>query len=348
VKHESENNVKIHIDTHFTPGVIDNIVAVATAPIMGTPVQVRLSALPGPATFIARLAAELFRLGHQVNFASGDESDVSLVVIEPTGRPLALRTVQRLDGIWFRPQDFDIKNKSIRSFYEKTDHVIFQSLFDQNMIFRWWGDQQKSTIIHNGIDLTPCEKITFEELTKIQNTYDKVFVCSANWHPQKRLKANLELFDHIRKTQHPNSCMIVMGANPDVIVSDPHIRYTHSLPHDVCQQIYAMADWMFHLAWADHCPNVVVEALAQGTPVVCSSVGGTKELIGSGAYGMVLKENPYNFELADYDNPPAIDVTQVTFLPTRHELDYKGILNIDIKSVAQCYVSVFEKLLKQK
>ena len=105
---------------------------------------------------------------------------------------------------------------------------------------------------------------------------------------------------------------------------------------------------MLHLAWADHCPNVVVEALAQGTPVVCSEVGGTKELIGHGAYGMVLKEEPYNFELYDYDNPPSIDVKQVSFLPSRQELDYSGIPSlIDINTVAQQYIQLFETILKQ-
>lgn len=300
----------------------------------------------GPNTFAIRLARALIEMGHEV-VPDGRDADVSLVFIERSGRLLAPKIVQRLDGIWFRPQDFNTKNVGIRSLYESADAVIFQSCFDRCMVERWWGARadRQASVIHNGIDLTRVEKVTIPELAKIRATYDKVFVCSSNWHPQKRLKANLRLFDHIRKTQFPNSCLFIMGANPDVMTTDPHVFYTGSQPPEVYMQVYAVADWMFHLAWADHCPNVVIEALSQGTPVVCGEVGGTKELIGGGAYGLVLKEKHYDFELADYDNPPDIDVSQVTFLPPRHELDYTRIPNIDIAYAAKQYVNLFESLL---
>jgi glycosyltransferase involved in cell wall biosynthesis len=102
-----------------------------------------------------------------------------------------------------------------------------------------------------------------------------------------------------------------------------------------------MADWFLHCAWADHCPNVVCEALSQGTPVVCSEVGGTKELVGS--YGYVLKE--MCSDCKHYDHPPELDVTQVIDLPDRHSLDYSTIADIDIKSVANNYVKLFNELL---
>jgi glycosyltransferase involved in cell wall biosynthesis len=175
--------------------------------------------------------------------------------------------------------------------------------------------------------------------------YDRIFVCSANWHPQKRLGANVELFKHLQSRQFANSCLIIMGDHPDVQVADPSIFYAGSVNPEVYMQVYSAADWMLHLAWADHSPNVVVEALSQGTPVVCGEVGGTKELVGD--YGIVLKERAYGFELYDYDDPPPIDVAQCPILPSRQELDFTNVPSrIDIKLVAQRYVDLFTKLLE--
>ena len=315
--------------------------------------NVNLSARTGPNTFASRLARELLETGHEL--VSGPEADVSLVFIEPSGQPLAKTVVQRLDGVWFKPSEFYTKNQAIKRQYEAADGIVFQSEFDKAFVERWWGHSYDKTqhyrghtsrphyVIRNGIDLHRINRVTIPELLKIRASNDKVFVCSSNWHPQKRLKANLQLFDHLRKTQFPNSCLFVMGAHPDVMTTDPRVLYTGPQPSEVYLQVFAVADWMLHLAWADHCPNVVIEALSQGTPVACSEVGGTKELIGD--YGLILKETPYDYALADYDSPPSIDVTQVEKLPNRNELSYGSIANIDIKHVAQQYVNLFKELV---
>lgn len=298
----------------------------------------------GPGTFAQRLATQLEVMGHQVVF-SAEDAPVSLVFIEPSGVRLAPRVVQRLDGIWFKPSEFEARNVPIKALYDKADAVVFQSDFDRTMVERWWGERQRpDAVIGNGIVIDPVKEITIPALAEMRKQYDRIYVCSSNWHAQKRLRDNVRLFQQLRKLQ-PNSCLVIMGNRPDVALADPHVFYTGPVGPDVYLQVFAAADWMLHLAWADHCPNVVVEALSQGTPVACSEVGGTKELIGHGAYGMVLRERqPYDFGLFDYDNPPELDVEQVTFLPTRHELDYAGIPSIDIADVASRYVRLFERL----
>lgn len=303
--------------------------------------NVDLSSSTGPNTFAFRLARQLFDTGHEVVLdASG--ADVSLVFIERTGSALADKVVQRLDGIWFRPQDFHTKNVKIRDLYSKADCVVWQSDFDSSMTLKWWDTPKKGVVIRNGIKKNPVAKLTIPKLIEMVATYDRIYVCSSNWHPQKRLKQNVQLFEQLRNT-HPNSCLIVMGNNPDYQATGSNVFYTGSASPDVCAEIYSAANWMLHLAWADHCPNVVVEALLQGTPVVCTNIGGTKELVGN--YGIVLHDEPYNFELADYDNPPVLDTSSIISLPDRLLLDYGSIANIDIVDVAQRYVSLFTELV---
>lgn len=307
---------------------------------------VNFSSHSGPNTFANRLARQFFESGHEVA-TSNANCDLSLVFIERSGAPLANVVVQRLDGIWFKPEEFHVKNFRIRDLHRSADAVIYQSRFDKEMIEKLFQHSTKSyAVIHNGIKLNPVKQITIPKLIEMRGAYDKIFVCSANWHPQKRLRNNVELFNHIRKTQFPNSCLIVLGNNPDYIESGPHVFYAGSVDEETYMQIYAVADWLLHLAWLDHCPNVVIEALSQGTPVICSDSGGTKELIGN--YGIVLKEqNLYCYELADYDNPPQLDISQVDHIPERKDLHYNSITNIDITSTAKNYLTLFTSLLKK-
>jgi glycosyltransferase involved in cell wall biosynthesis len=310
--------------------------------------NVNMRAGTGPNTFANRLAKKLFELGHEVVFEAQDAA-ASLVFIEPSGAPLARKIIQRLDGIWFKPEDFQTKNVPIRLLYNRADAVVFQSQFDFAFIEKWWGDpahklNRPHHIIGNGVDVRPVTELTIPKLAEMRAAYDQIYVCSSNWHAQKRLEANVRLFNHLR-TKHPNSCLIIMGNHPDYRATGPHVFYTGPVGPETYLQIYSAANWMLHLAWADHCPNVVVEALSQGTPVVCSEVGGTKELVGG--YGVVLKEQPYNYELYDYDNPPPIDVEQVDDLPTRQQLNYAGIAEaIDINTVAKQYVQLFEEVCR--
>lgn len=298
---------------------------------------VNFSSRSGPNTFGQRLARRLFETGHDVVIDDGTHADVSLVFIEPTGRPLAKKIVQRLDGIWFRPSEFKTHNVRIKELYDRADRIVWQSNFDRGMTTHWWGDRP-GRVIHNGID-TQLVKVSNVDLLDLRNQFKQVFVCSANWHPQKRLKANIEFFFN-QLNKEPNSCLLVMGANPDVRVAHPKIFYTGSLPHEICLEIYRIADWMIHLAWLDHCPNVVVESLSQETPVICSSTGGTHELIGT--FGVIVPENPYQFELTDYDNPPPIDVSNIE-LPERSALGTH--IDISMDSVVRSYVELFEEIV---
>jgi hypothetical protein len=292
----------------------------------------------GPHYFAHQLAMELSYMGHII--ADPNDYDVALVFIEPTSalKPWKPCT-HRLDGIWFHPNEFLEKNKYMKAFYQSCNHVIWQSEFDKMMTNRWWGIPMAGTVVRNG---TTAKKVTTnrEGLLEMRQKFAKVFVCSASWHGQKRLGANVKLFTHIRNTIEPNSCLIIMGENavvPTEIMRNQPIYFSGKLDPSMCLEVFSIADWMIHLAWCDHSPNVVVQALSQGCPVICTEVGGTKELVGEN--GIILNDSPYDYELYDYDNPPFIDVTQVTSLPNITV----NCPEISMRSVAEKYVEIFNK-----
>ena len=305
--------------------------------------NVNMGSSTGPNSFAKRLAMGLIESGHDLELKDGSQADVSIVFIEPSGRPLAKKVVQRLDGIWFKPEEFESKNSSIKKLYHNADGVIWQSEFDKGMTSKWWGAPKNGSIIRNGINAPEIKKFQIPALEQIRQQYEMLFVCSANWHPQKRLLDNIALYKHLRNF-YSSAALIVLGSNP-VQVADPHIFYAGSQPHEVCLEIFSAANWMLHLAWLDHCPNTVVEALSQGTPIICSEQGGTKEIVQG--YGIVLKENSdYNFELTNYDDPPKLDVTQVrNRLPDKEFLSKSFDISMD--RTLKDYVSFLEKIVHE-
>jgi glycosyltransferase involved in cell wall biosynthesis len=301
--------------------------------------NVDMSSSSGPNSFGKRLAMALLETGHDIELEDGSNSDVSIVFIEPSGRPLAKRVIQRLDGIWFSPHEFETKNVAIKSLYQRADGVIWQSDFDRHMVTKWWGQPRSGKVIHNGINAPEIKEFKVSSLEQIRQQYQALFVCSANWHPQKRLLDNIEFFKRIRYS-YDSAALIVMGNNP-TMVADPHIFYTGSQPHEVCLEVFSAADWMIHLAWLDHCPNTVVECLSQRTPVICSEHGGTKELVKS--FGVVLKEqDEYKFDLVDYTNPPKIDLCQVDRLPHKNDLKYD--VDVSMETCMNHYVNYVREI----
>ena len=292
--------------------------------------NVNFSSNSGPNSFAGRLADYLVTKNRIRVVSAYDEYDTFLCFIEPTVQPRAgANFLHRLDGIWFKPEQFHTHNTRIKWAYDNCDGVIWQSNFDKAMTVKWWGDRS-GDVIHNGID-HKIPKIR-QHILDIRKKYNRVFVCAANWHRQKRLKENVELFQALAS---PSDCLVVMGANPDFSTSDERILYTGNIPHEACLELYTIADWFIHLAWLDHCPNVVVEALSCNCPVICTDSGGTKEIVRSNGY--VIKETkPYKFGLVDYDDPPPLNLQSFSLPDIEVKADY-----LSMETVAEKYYEQF-------
>jgi glycosyltransferase involved in cell wall biosynthesis len=297
----------------------------------------------GPNCFAKRLAIQLGYAG--ITVADPDDYDVALVFIEPTTRLDKRKPfVQRLDGFWMKPEQMASgMNGGIKHCYEQATCVVWQSDFDRKMSLKHFGAKE-GVIIRNGIEIKPSI-VRSEQLIEMRAKYDKIFVCSANWHPQKRLRDNVEVFRHIRANQYQNSCLIVLGNNPDYHVADKGIFYTGSIRHDLCAEVYSIADWMIHMAYLDHAPNVVVEAIAQGCPVLCASNGGTREQIElAEGNGIVIKEEQeFDYSLVDYDNPPRISLNSVPYLTEMRAQP----CSVDIIPITREYEKILRSCLKR-
>ncbi len=68
------------------------------------------------------------------------------------------------------------------------------------------------------------------------------------------------------------------------------VRFVGGVEHSQLAQYYAAADALILASSREGWPNVLLEAMACGTPVIATAVGGVPEVVGSGDVGILVKE----------------------------------------------------------
>lgn len=70
-----------------------------------------------------------------------------------------------------------------------------------------------------------------------------------------------------------------------------HIIFTGYIPHEKLKYLYSAVDMVvLPSIWQDPCPLVVLEAMASGSCLVSSAVGGIPEVVENGINGLLVKE----------------------------------------------------------
>ena len=282
--------------------------------------NVNLGSSSGPNHFASKLRNYMSRLGDTFNPSMN--FDVQLSFIQKVNKVAPL--YQRLDGIYFNSsQDFESLNRSISETYKQAKGVIFQSQFNKELTFKYFGKHDNYDIIHNGADLEfingiePLKNAVLEE-------FDNVWCCASSWRPHKRLRANIEYF-----LQHsgPKDCMVVAGRAPvEDHVKHDRVFYVGDLDVPTLYSLYKKSKYFVHLAFLDHCPNVVVDAVACGCHIICSSSGGTKEIA---VGGTIILEEEWDYSPLELYNPPEINFA--------NKKDNNVDTNIDMTYVASRY-----------
>jgi len=277
--------------------------------------NVNLSSTSGPNHFGRKLKLGFETAGHTCQ-TDVTNPDIQLSFIETRKHAADVPLVLRMDGIYFDTEsDFVSQNKNILRCYKMASGVIFQSEYCKELIFKFFGEHQNHEVIHNGADLgyiNSIEPMQNEFTTK----FDNVWSCASSWYynnnpntPRrwKRLKENVEFFLEYGKA---NDCLVVAG---DVHPKDrsPHERifYVGRLRPDDLFSLYKASKHFLHLASPDACPNVVVDARASGCKVICSSLGGAKEIAGPDA--LVVEEDEWDYTPMQLNGARLMDLTNI-------------------------------------
>ena len=285
----------------------------------------------GPNSFGRKLMNELQRQGHEASVEL-KEPDAQLSFIS-INRRLASKIALRLDGIYFNTrQDWNAMNTPIKASHDLADLVIYQSNFNKRLTEKYFGSSKKSVVIGNGTSLDDINRIEKIQHARL-DSFSEIWCCSSSWRPHKRLKSNVEYFLEMRTA---SAGLIVLGENPDYVINDPNILYVGKQSWETCISIYKRCKKFIHLAFLDHCPNVVVDARASGCEIVVAGSGGTREIAGPNA--IVVKDVEWDLRPLDLYSPPLLNPAD-SFLN-------KIESSIDIGQVALRYIDAIESMVR--
>lgn len=97
----------------------------------------------------------------------------------------------------------------------------------------------------------------------------------------------------------PGMSLVIAGGGPErrglerlvrELRLGDRVRFVGELSHESLREYYSAADVLVLASAREGMPNVVLESLACGTPVVATDVGGTKEIITCREAGRLLPE----------------------------------------------------------
>jgi glycosyltransferase involved in cell wall biosynthesis len=97
----------------------------------------------------------------------------------------------------------------------------------------------------------------------------------------------------------PGWTLLVVGGGADAAAFETlaralgvgdRVRFLGRVPHDDLARFYAAADVSVLASMREGWPNVLLESMACGTPVIASDVGGVREIVSAPEAGLVLAE----------------------------------------------------------
>lgn len=206
-------------------------------------------------------------------------SDVNLFTTFPLIRQLLRVTLKRADGVI----------------------AVSQALKE---VIRCLGiPASKVTVIPNGIDTTKFFPVA-KEVARMQLglAEHRILLTVGHLTPVKGFDLLIRALNRLLEEGRYGSrlSLVIIGEGAlrqrlEILVSSlglkEHVRLVGAVPHELLYLWYSAADLFCLASSREGWPNVLLEALACGTPVVATAVGGIPEILCSEELGLLTERN---------------------------------------------------------
>ncbi len=240
------------------------------------------------------------------------------------GRNEGTPIIHRLDGIvslygrFGNADDLQIKINRL------TDYTVFQSEYCRKSFSGFNVKPHNSSVIHNGVDNS-----LYFPTKGPKNLGSALKALAVSWsnNPKKGFATLVDFADM------PNVDLTFVGNWCDSIPQG-QVKLVGIKTASEISEIMRQSDILVHAAEIDTCPNVVLEALASGLPILYKDSAGTAEL--AKGYGVPI----FN------DIKSSVEEIKDKYLELRNKiLDDLHLFSIEY--IADKYLKVFEAIQKK-
>lgn len=181
--------------------------------------------------------------------------------------------------------------------YNLVDRYICPSRFMADAIISGGVEESRITVLHNFSDI--------QSNTQKDASAEKYILYFGRLSIEKGIKTLIEAVSEL-----PDITLVLAGTGPleEITGGYENIKAIGFKSGEELKSLIRNAQFaVCPSEWYENCPMSVVEALSLGTPVVCSDLGGSKELVESGKTGLVFEAGSKD-KLKEairtlYDNP---------------------------------------------
>lgn len=189
--------------------------------------------------------------------------------------------------------------QKIQQVFKQASHMMAVCKALKDEMVTLGADENRVSVLRNGVDLTLFKPSSNEEqIIKREQLVDnnKKLIISVGWLIER--KGHYLVIEAMR--QLPDCHLMIAGDGPDLSkltqLVEQHqlteqITFLGALPQIELTRYYQAADALVLASSREGWANVLLEAMACGTPVVAANIWGTPEVVASESAGVLVARN---------------------------------------------------------
>ncbi len=190
--------------------------------------------------------------------------------------------------------NYTIPRRQILWAADKAAAIITVSQALKDVLVGLGASAAKIKTLRNGVDLEMFRPLDRLEARKELGLSGRILLSVGNLVELKGQGIMISALPNL-----PDAKLLLAGTGEDrqklenlarILGVSERVTFLGRVPHDQLAKIYSAADALVLASSREGWPNVLLEAMACGTPVIASNISGTPEIVAAPAAGILMEE----------------------------------------------------------